>query len=267
MSSTMQHVVDVTDADFEQVVVEGSKERPVVVDLWAAWCGPCRTLGPLLEKVAEERGGAFLLAKLDVDANSVGQALLQAVQSQSIPTVVAFRDGQLASMFIGAYPEPEVNRFVDSILPTEADQVTAEAQAVEETGDVDAAVARYREALTQDPQNREAAVGLARILADRGQVDEARELVAAHLPDPEAERVHAQLEVAEWAGEPLDGSLGSAKRLAASGNWREALEGMLSTLPDDGDEARQAMLTVFAVMGDDDPLVGEFRRKLTNALF
>ena len=82
----MQHVVDVTDADFEQIVVEGSRERPVVVDLWASWCGPCRTLGPILEKVAEERGGAFLLAKLDIDANQVGQALLQAVQSQGIPT-------------------------------------------------------------------------------------------------------------------------------------------------------------------------------------
>ena len=267
MSTTMQHVVDVTDADFEQVVVEGSKERPVVVDLWAAWCGPCRTLGPILEKVAGEREGAFLLAKLDVDANGVGQALLQAVQSQSIPTVVAFSEGQLASMFIGAYPEDEVNRFVDSLLPTEAEQVAAEAQAVEETGDVDAAVARYRDALTQDSTNREAAVSLARILADRGEVDEARQLVAPHLPDPDAERVHAQLEVLGWASEPLDGALGSAKRLAAAGSWREALEAMLALLAQDADDARQAMLTVFAVLGDDDQLVAEFRRKLTNALF
>ena len=104
MSVTAPNVVEVTDADFEQLVIEESKTRPVVVDLWAAWCGPCRTLGPILEKVADERGGAFLLAKLDVDANQVGNALLQAVKSQGIPTVVAFRDGQPVSMFIGAYP-------------------------------------------------------------------------------------------------------------------------------------------------------------------
>lgn len=265
--SSKSHVVDVTDGNFEQVVVEGSKARPVVVDLWADWCGPCRTLGPILEKVAGERDGAFLLAKIDVDANGVAQALLQAVQSQSIPTVVAFRDGQLVSMFIGAYPETEVNAFVDSLLPTEAEQVAADAQATEVAGDVDAALAGYRDALEQDPQNREAAVALARLLADRGDVDEARQLIAPLLPDPEAERVHARLEILEWASEPLDGALGSAKRLAAAGGWRDALEGMLSVLPDDRDDARQAMLTVFSVVGDDDPLVPEFRRRLTNALF
>jgi putative thioredoxin len=109
----MEHVVDVTDQTFESVVVEGSKERPVVVDLWADWCGPCKTLGPMLERIAGERAGDFLLAKVDVDANAVGQALLNAVQSQGIPTVVAFRDGSPVSMFIGAYPEAELNRFVD----------------------------------------------------------------------------------------------------------------------------------------------------------
>src|SRR5512132_2722150 len=101
--------------------------------MWAAWCGPCRTLGPILEKVAEERDGAFLLAKLDVDANAVGQELLAAVQSQGIPTVVAFRDGAPVSMFIGAYPEQEVNRFVDSVLPSEAELVAEDAQAEAES--------------------------------------------------------------------------------------------------------------------------------------
>ena len=93
MSATTEHVIDVTDDTFEQVVIEGSKARPVVVDMWASWCAPCRTLGPILEKVAAERAGAFTLAKLDIDANAVGNALLQAVKSQGIPTVVAFRDG------------------------------------------------------------------------------------------------------------------------------------------------------------------------------
>ena len=161
MSTATQHVVDVTDETFESVVIQGSQTRPVVVDLWADWCAPCRTLGPILEKVANERDGAVLVAKLDVDANQVGQALLQAVQSQGIPTVVAFRDGQPVSMFIGAYPEDEVNRFMDSILPTEADREAAEAEAEVEAGDLDGAEAGFREALEKDPDNRDAAVGLA----------------------------------------------------------------------------------------------------------
>ncbi|HEX6131302.1 MAG TPA: tetratricopeptide repeat protein [Actinomycetota bacterium] len=266
MSMTM-NVVDVTDADFEQVVIEGSKERPVVVDMWAAWCGPCRTLGPILEKVAEERGGAFLLAKLDVDANGVGQALLQAVRSQGIPTVVAFKDGQPVSMFIGAYPETEVNAFVDQLLPTEAELEAAEAEAEAEAGDLEGAEEGFREALAKDPENRDAAIGLARVLVARGDLDEARPLVAKHLPDPEAESVHARIEVKDWATSPDDGTLASAKRLAARGRWREALDGMLGALQDDRDAARQAMVTVFAALGDEDELVPEYRRKLTAALF
>jgi putative thioredoxin len=269
VSATMEHVVEVTDADFEQIVVEGSKERPVVVDLWAAWCAPCRTLGPILEKISEERGGAFLLAKIDVDANQVGNALLQAVRSQGIPTVVAFRDGEPVSMFIGAYPEDEVNRFVDQLLPTDAEIVAEGAQAEEAAGDLTGAEAGYRAALEKDPDNREAAVGLARILVDSGSIDEARELVAPHLPDPEAERVMASIRVRGWGIADGDGSstLAGAKLDAANGRWREALDGMLASLPDEPDAARQAMVDVFAVLGEDDALVPEYRRRLTSALF
>jgi len=267
MSAIVEHVVEVTDATFEDVVVEGSRERPVVVDLWADWCGPCKTLGPILEKVAAERGGAFLLAKIDIDANGVGQALLEAVRSQGIPTVVAFRDGQPVSMFIGAYPEGEVNRFVDALLPSEADLEAKEARAEEAAGDLEAAEHGFRDALVKDPESREAALGLARILVERGDLEEAGPLVAKHLPDPEAERLRAAIEVSEWEGEPLDGAIGSARRLAAAGRWAEALEALLGLLSGDRDAARQSMLTVFAVLGDDDPLVSEYRRKLTNALF
>jgi putative thioredoxin len=265
--STASNVIDVTDATFEDVVVEGSKERPVVVDLWAAWCGPCRTLGPILEKVADERDGAFLLAKLDVDANGVGNALLQAVKSQGIPTVVAFKDGQAVSMFIGAYPESEVNAFVDQLLPTEADLEAREAEAEAEAGDLEGAEQGFRDALEKDPESRDAALGLARLLLARGDVDEARPLVMRHLPDPEAEQLHAEIEVRGWALEPANGTLASARRLAAKGAWREALDGMLGALQDDRDDARQAMVTVFAALGEEHELVAEYRRKLTAALF
>jgi putative thioredoxin len=261
------NVVEVTDATFEQVVIEGSKERPVVVDLWADWCGPCKSLGPVLERVAGERAGAFLLAKLDIDANRVGQELLSAVQSQGIPTVVAFRDGTPVSMFIGAYPEEAVNDFVDSILPTEADKLADEAEAQVAAGDVEGAEQDFRDALEQDPENAEAKVGLARILVARGELDAARDLVTPLLPDPGAERILASIRVAQWADLQEPGTLASAKRLAAKGRWREALDGMIGALQDERDAAREAMVDAFAVLGDDDPLVPEFRKRLASALF
>jgi putative thioredoxin len=265
MSTTEVNVIEATDENFERVVVEGSKERPVVVDLWAEWCGPCKTLGPILEKVATERAGAFLLAKLDVDANPMVASMFGV---QSIPTVIAFRDGQPVTGFVGAYPEPAVNEFVDSLLPTEADLVAQEALAEADAGDVEAAEATFREALEKDPDNAEAKIGLGRILAERGELEAARELVRPLLPDPEGERVMAITRVREWASVEGPGTLASARRLAAQGKWREAFDAMLAALQgDDRDEARAAMVDGFAVLGDDDPMVVEYRRRLASALF
>jgi putative thioredoxin len=263
----MQNVIDVTDETFEQVVVEGSRQAPVVVDLWAAWCGPCRTLGPMLERAAERREGAFTLAKIDVDAQGVGNALLQAVRSQSIPTVVAFRDGQPVSMFIGAIPEQEIDRFIDSILPSEAETEAKEATEDLEAGDVAEAERGFREVLEKEPGNRDAAVGLARILVERGETEQARPLLTPHLPDPEAAHLLARIEVGGWATLPPDGALAQARQAAARGDWTDALDGMIAALADDKDEAREALVTSFAALGDDDPLVPVYRRKLAAALY
>ncbi len=256
-------VVEATDENFMETVVEESKRRPVIVDLWAAWCGPCRVIGPILEKVAQERGGAFQLAKLDVDANpyTAGQFGVQ-----SIPTVVAFREGKPVDGFVGAIPEPMVNEFVDRILPGEADLEAKAALEDELDGDLGDAEAGYREALEADPNNREARLGLGRVLAETGRDQEARETLMPLLPEPGAERLLSTLEVRSWTDLTEVGTLASAKRLAAQGRYREALDGMLGALRDDPD-ARQAMLEVFAVLGDEDDLVAEFRRKLANALF
>jgi len=256
-------VVDVTDADFADKVIEESKRRPVVVDLWASWCGPCRTLSPILERVAEQRGGDVLLAKIDVDANpyTAGQFGVQ-----SIPTVIAFRDGTPVDGFIGAIPEPMVKEFVERLLPSEADVAAQAAFDEERSGDVADAERRYREILTSDPDNRGARLGLGRILFERGEAEAAKELLTPLLPDPEAERLLAGVRVAQWAAMEGPGTLASAKRLAAHGRWREALDGMLGALIDDP-EAREAMLDVFAVLGEDDPLVADYRRRLANALF
>jgi putative thioredoxin len=159
-----------------------------------------------------------------------------------------------------------VKEFIDKILPTEADHEAEEALEEELQGDLDDAEAKYREALVAAPDNRAARLGLGRVLAETGRDAEARELLMPLLPDPEAERVLAMLEVRSWASTSEPGTLASAKRLAAQGKYKEALDGMLGALRDDLD-ARQAMLDVFAVLGEDDPLVAEYRRKLANALF
>jgi putative thioredoxin len=261
---TTTNVIEVTDETFEQVVVEGSKERPIVVDMWAEWCGPCRQLTPTLEKVADERQGAFLLAKLDTDANPMTAS---AFGVQSIPTVIAFKDGQAVTGFIGAYPEPEVNRFIDSILPTEAEKRADEARSVEESGDLATAETSYRDVLADDEANRDAAVGLSRILVERGDLDEAEGLLTKHRPDPEAEKLLATIALRRWAEAPSDGILGEAKRVVAAGDLSGGLAGLLQALNEDRDAARDAMITVFTAVGDDDPIVQEYRRLLSAALF
>jgi putative thioredoxin len=258
------NVVEVTDATFEQLVIRESSARPVVVDLWAEWCGPCKTLGPILEKVADERGGSFLLAKLDVDANPM---TAQAFGVQSIPTVVAFRDGQPVNGFVGAYPEEAVNQFIDSLLPTEADLEVAEAKEEERTGDVAGAEQGYRDVLAGDPDNRDSRVGLARILVEQGDLDEADELVTPLLPDAEAERVASRIRVARWSSlDQTSDPLNSAKLRAAAGEWTDALDAMLGMVTEDP-AAREAMVDVFNTLGEDDPIVPEYRRRLASALF
>jgi len=263
-------VIDVTDADFMERVVDESKRRPVLVDFWADWCGPCKQLSPVLERLAQEKGGRFLLAKMDVDRNQYTAAQFRV---QSIPNVWAFVDGRPIDQFVGALPEQAVRQFIDRLLPTETDLEAAQASRAVESGDVEAAERGFRDVLREDPDNRDARLGLARILADRGDrgdLDEARDLVTSLLPDPEAERVLSRIRVSGWSG--VDGSdpLAAAKRMAAEGRWREALDAMLGAVrfsPGDRDAAREAMVDVFAVLGDDDALTREFRGKLASALF
>jgi putative thioredoxin len=260
-------VVEVTDDTFGNDVIEESKRRPVVVDFWAAWCGPCRTLGPILEKVAEDHGGEFLLAKVDVDANPYVSSQFRI---QSIPNVWAFAGGRPVDQFIGAYPEEAVREFVGRLLPTEADREAAEAAEAAASGDPEAAERGFREALEADPGNRGARLGLAGLLVERGDHAEAQGLLQSLLPDAEAERLLSAIRVREWAGIDDGSPLDAAKRMAAEGRSREALDGLLGAVrfsPQDRDEARAAILDVFAVLGDDHPLVREYRTQLASALF
>src|SRR6058998_2009279 len=153
MASANPNVVEVTDQNFGTTVLDESSRRPVVVDFWAEWCQPCRIIGPVLERLAGEYGGQFLLGKLDVDANPQASV---AFRIQGIPAVKAFVDGRLANEFVGAIPEQSIRQFLQTILPSESDRLVDRAAQAEADGDVDEAERLYRTAFDLDPKNVQA---------------------------------------------------------------------------------------------------------------
>jgi putative thioredoxin len=280
------HVQDVRDADFDREVLQRSAERPVVVDFWAPWCGPCRSLGPLLERLAAEHAGAFVLAKVNVDEEP---RLAQGFGVRAIPTVLGFRDGKIAAEFTGAQPEPAVRQFLARLLPTDADRAVAEAEVLARQGDAAGAGARFREALALDAHHPRALLGLARALADLEQEGEALELLervtGSAALEAEAERLAAELRTRQGGGEdeaalrvriaadPADlaARLALGRALAGARRWEEALAELLEAVRRDPafeeEAARKTMLDIFALLGADHPLVARFRSELARLLF
>jgi putative thioredoxin len=234
--------IDVTDATFQTEVIDRSRTTAVVIDLWAPWCGPCRTLGPILEKVTDATNGQVVLAKVNVDDNP---GIANAFKAQSIPAVYALKDGQVVDGFIGAYPEHEVQRFVDGLLPSADEQAVAALIA-------EGSEASLRAALNREPGNEEAIVALDQLLVHDGSTDEALALLARI---PESDRTR---------------KVAAAARLAAGETPDDDHDATLTALLDrvkDDPDARQEYVDILELMGPEDPRTATYRKQLTARLF
>jgi putative thioredoxin len=250
-------ISDVTEQDFQTKVVERSKQVPVVVDFWAEWCGPCRTLGPAIEDAIRKRNGEIELAKLDTDRNP---GIAQEFQIASIPAVKAFKDGKVVSEFIGAIPPARIEAFLNEIVPSEADRLA-------EAGDEDS----LGKALELDPRNAQAAVGLGRIFLGRGETEQALELLKAFPHDFIADGLAARAQLSSSANGSGADELQGAFAAWDEGNPEEALERLQSVLSSEQDSAhkdqlRRVMVAIFTELGADHPLAREHRRRLAAAL-
>jgi putative thioredoxin len=278
-------VFDVNEASFKDQVIDRSRQTPVVVDFWAPWCGPCRTLGPTLERLASESKGAWVLAKLNVDNN---QRLAQMFRVQGIPAVKAFRDGKVVDEFTGAIPESQVRAWLKRFLPAPSDSLVDAAAALEARSPEEA-IARYRVALGSDPDNEAAQLALGRLLVLQGDPEGVATLRQVQPGSPIYAKAQAWITLADlfeqtsnqtptWlarqvADNPND--LEARYHLAAQQvrdrHYADAIAQLLAiverdrTFRDDG--ARKTLLGLFEALGGDDPLVAAGRRKLANVLF
>jgi len=274
-----EHVLDVSEATFGSAVIAKSSQVPVLVDFWAPWCGPCRTLSPILEKLAAEGKGAFLLAKLNVDNNP---NLSAEYGVRGIPVVKAFKDGQVIAEFIGAQPEAKVREFIKKIAPFEADRALIEAASLLATRHWAQAEAAVRKVLAERAGNGAAALGLVKALLAQGLGCEAEEILENFPGGNEiavAEKLKplAQLLGAVEPGDSpieesdLDTLYYQSGRLLGRGQVEAGLDGLLEVLRQNKKfrkgEPRLVILGVFELLGEDDPLTRDYRNELASVIF
>jgi putative thioredoxin len=279
----IEHSLDVGLADFQQAVLEESKHRPVLVDFWAPWCEPCKALKPVLEKLAAEYGGKFLLAKVNSDDN---QELAARYGVRGIPSVKAFVDGEPVDEFSGALPESEVRAFLDRLVPGPADELRVEAAELRLAGDISGALQKLADASKIAPDHVGVRLDAAEIMLDLGEADEARRLIAgvADDADPRVPQLKARLQFMGAAGEDeaalaarvaanendLDARLKLANLLVAAGKYEAGMDQLLEIVRRDrgfGDDiGRKTLLSVFDLLGGGE-LLSRYRRMLASALY
>jgi putative thioredoxin len=281
------YIVDIDETNAQQLLIEESMTRPVVVDFWADWCGPCKQLMPILEKLAGEYQGAFLLAKVNADEQ---QMLAQQLGVRSLPTVMVIKEGQPVDGFSGAQPESAVREMLDKHLPSPQAGALAEAEQLLAEGDFPAALALYRSAWEESGQKLEMTLAYAGALVTANRLDEADTLLqGVRLADQDAryEQLVAQIELGREAArspevEALEASMAAnpddheiriqlAIQLSQVAQYREALEHLLTVLRADRDfnngEARKVFLDTLATIGKGDPLAAEYQRKLFSLMY
>ena len=282
-------VFAVDEQNFEELVLQGSLERVIVVDFWAPWCGPCKTLGPILEDVVAALGPGVALAKINVDEN---QQLAMAFRVQGIPAVKIVKDGQLAQEFTGALPREQIEAILRPLIP---DASIPEAQAIDEandlaaTGDLAEAAHQYENVLEENPTDGPALLGLAKIHLQQGRFETVQELVNLVEEDtpehPQAQALLTQIEFAQKC-QQAGGRAACAQRMlgqpddqearyllaccaASEGDYETALREWLHIVGkrSNSDRAKDAMVAVFHLLGRDNPLVASYQRKLYQALY
>jgi len=282
-----QFSIDVGADNFREVVLEGSKRAPVVIDFWAEWCGPCRALKPVLEKLAVEYAGRFTLAKVNSDEN---QDIAAKFGVRSIPAVKAVVDGKLVDEFVGALPEGQVRAFIERILPKPFDLERQRAEALLAAGNPAEALAVLETVLKADPKNEAARIALAEALFALERFDEAKAacdgLALTSLDDPRVRTLKARIEFAgdgkgadasalqariKANASDLDARLGLARLKVQQQAYEEALDLLLGIVRSDrkfgNDIGRKTMLEVFNLLGGQHELVSEYRRRLSAALY
>jgi putative thioredoxin len=281
--------IDISADNFRQVVIEGSRKAPVIVDFWAPWCAPCRALTPILEKLAGEYGQRFTLAKVNSDEN---QELAAEFGVRGIPNVKAFVDGKLVDEFSGARPEPQVRKFLERVVPSPAETLRLQAHEIyQQTKDAASALTLLTRAVDLDPKNERAIIDSATFMVDLEKFEDAKRLLATLSPltqmDESVSALRARMDFAASAAaapdaeslkqriarDPgdLDARLLLANLCVASEDYATALDQLLEIVRRDrafrDDIARKTMLQVFSVLGNEGDLVSEYRRRLASAMY